>query len=137
MRALVSRMTMALALVGIVALVTANLSATECANTTTLVAGGSVRDICSDAAFTSGANSTVNGNVSAKAGVTLGATSKVNGSVTAGAAFTSGDDSVVSGDVTAVGDITLGANSRITGSVHSNTGVINYGAGAKVGKVVK
>jgi MSHA biogenesis protein MshQ len=137
MRTILSRISMALTLVGLVALVTSNLSAAECTNTTTLAAGSSVRDICSSAAFTSGANSTVSGNISAKAAVTLGATSKVNGSVTAGADFTSGDSSVVSGNVSATGDITLGANSRITGSVHSGTGVITYGAGATVGKVVK
>jgi UDP-3-O-[3-hydroxymyristoyl] glucosamine N-acyltransferase len=116
---------------------TAAAPATPCTNTTDLAAGVSALAICSSAAFTSGANSTVNGDVSAQAAVTLGATSRIHGSVKTGGAFTSGDRSVVSGDVTAAGDVSLGAYSRITGSVHSDTGVITYGAGATVGKVVK
>src|SRR6185503_555435 len=60
-----------------------------------------------------------------------------SGAICSSAAFTSGANSKISGNVTAKGDITLGANSRISGSVHSGTGVITYGAGAKVGKVVK
>ena len=107
-----------------------------CQDVTTLVAGGSSGNICSSAAFTSGANSTVNGSVTAKAATTLGATSRVHGSVTAGAAYTSGDGSVVDGNVSASGDVTLGANSRILGTVHSGTGVITYGAGATVGGVI-
>jgi hypothetical protein len=107
-----------------------------CQDVTTLVAGGSSGNICSSAAFTSGANSTVNGSVTAKAATTLGATSRVHGNVTAGAAYTSGDGSVVDGNVSASGAVTLGANSRILGTVHSGTGVITYGAGATVGRVV-
>src|SRR6185436_5082679 len=106
-----------------------------CQDVTTLVAGGSSGNICSSAAFTSGANSTVNGWVTAKAATTLGATSRVHGNVTAGAAYTSGDGSVVDGNVSASGDVTLGANSRILGTVHSGTGVVTYGAGATVGGV--
>ncbi len=109
--------------------------ATTCQDVTTLVAGGSSGNICSSAAFTSGANSIVNGWVTAKAATTLGATSRVLGDVTAGAAYTSGDGSVVNGNVSASGDVTLGANSRILGTVHSGTGVITYGAGATVGGV--
>jgi cytoskeletal protein CcmA (bactofilin family) len=108
-----------------------------CQDVTTLVAGGSSGSICSSAAFTSGANSTVNGWVTAKAATTLGATSRVHGDVTAGAAYTSGDGSVVEGNVSASGDVTLGANSRILGTVHSGTGVITYGAGATVGGVIR
>jgi cytoskeletal protein CcmA (bactofilin family) len=107
-----------------------------CQDVTTLVAGGSSGGICSSTAFTSGANSIVNGWVTAKAATTLGATSRVHGNVTAGAAYTSGDGSVVDGNVNASGDITLGANSRILGTVHSGTGVITYGAGATVGRVI-
>ena len=110
--------------------------ATTCLDVTTLVAGGTSGSICSNAAFTSGANSTVNGWVTTKAAATLGASSRVHGNVTAGAAYTSGDSSVVDGNVTASGDITLGANSRILGTVHSGTGVITYGAGASVGGVI-
>jgi len=108
-----------------------------CQDVTTLVAGGSSGNICSSAAFTSGANSTVNGSVTAKAATTLGATSRVHGDVTAGAAYTSGDGSVVDGNVSASGAVTLGANSRILGTVHSGTGVITYGAGATVGGVIR
>jgi len=108
-----------------------------CQDVTTLVAGGSSGSICSSAAFTSGANSIVNGWVTAKAATTLGATSRVHGDVTAGAAYTSGDGSVVEGNVSASGDVTLGANSRILGTVHSGTGVITYGAGATVGGVIR
>ncbi len=107
-----------------------------CTDITTLGVGGLSGDICSSAAFTSGASSIITGNLSALAGVTTGADSIVTGNVSAGAAFTSGANSTVNGNVTAVGDVTLGAASRIIGSVHSGTGVIIYGAGATVGSVV-
>ena len=110
----------------------AALSATD---TTTLVAGGTIGNVASSAAFTSGANSTVNGYVTAVAAVTLGANSRVNGNVTAGAAFTMGATAVVTGNVNAVGDIVLGANAHVLGSVHSGSGVITYGAGATVGSI--
>jgi predicted acyltransferase (DUF342 family) len=107
-----------------------------CLDVTSLVAGGASGSICSNAAFTSGADSTINGWITAKAAITLGASSRVHGDVSAGAAYTSGDGSIVDGDVTATGDITLGANSRVLGTVHSGTGVITYGAGATVGGVI-
>jgi cytoskeletal protein CcmA (bactofilin family) len=114
----------------------ANPAATTCLDVATLVAGGTSGSICSSAAFTSGANSTVNGWVTSQAATTLGANGRVHGNVTAGAAYTSGDSSVVDGNVSASGDITLGANSRVLGTVHSGTGVITYGAGATVGGVI-
>ena len=123
-------------LMGLLTLGAFTLKAADCADTTALVDNGSSGAICSSAAFTSGASSVVNGNISAKGGVTLGAGSKSTGSVKAGAAFTSGANSVIEGDVTAVGDIVLGATSRITGTAHSDTGVITYGDGATVGKVL-
>ena len=123
-------------LIGLMTLGASMVSATDCTDTTTLLMGDSTGAICSSAGFTSGVISTVNGDVSAKAGVTLGAMSRTIGSIDAGAAFTSGAASVVGGNVTAVGDITLGAKSRITGTVHSGTGVITYGDGATVGQVL-
>jgi predicted acyltransferase (DUF342 family) len=85
MKNILARISMTLLLVSFVVLVKSTVSAAECADTTTLVAGGSSGAICSSAAFTSGAKSTIKGNVSAKAAVTLDATSHVIGSVTAGA----------------------------------------------------
>jgi predicted acyltransferase (DUF342 family) len=72
-------------------------------------------DICSSAAFTSGANSQITGNVQAMAAITLGASSTVSGNIHAAAA------------------ITLGANSHVAGSAVSDIGTITYGAGATVG----
>lgn len=130
-----------------------SVSAQSPSDTTTLVAGLSSGSINSSAAFTSGANSTVNGYVIAVGAVNLGANSLVTGNVTSGAAFicgdsariqgsvsamaafTSGANSVITGNVYVSGDITLGAGSRILGFVHSGTGVINYGAGATVGSI--
>jgi len=103
------------------------------ADVTSLEANGIIGSVDSSAAFTSGANSTVNGNVTAVAGVTIGDSARVNGSVRSGAAFTSGANSIVSGNVRAVGDVNLGDHSRILGTVFSGTGVINYGDGAVVG----
>src|SRR3989338_9466680 len=90
-------------------------------------------DICSSAAFTSGASSTINGNIVAAAAITLGAGSKVTGSLQAGAAITLGANAHVGFSIHAGADITLGAYSHVSGTAVSDTGVINYGLGATVG----
>jgi len=99
-------------------------------DTTNLVANGRMGNVASSSAFTSGADSFVDGFVTARTAVTLGANSRVTGNVTVGTAFTSGANSVVEGNVVAHGAITLGAQSRILGSVHSDIGVITWGDGA-------
>src|SRR3989338_1722823 len=90
-------------------------------------------DICSSAAFTSGASSTINGKIVAAAAITLGASTKVTGSLQAGAAITLGANANVGLSIHAGADITLGAYSRVSGTAISDTGVITYGLGATVG----
>jgi hypothetical protein len=122
-----------------------------CLDITNLIAGVTLdNNVCSSAAFTSGADSVVNGYVHAAAAVTLGANSIVNGNVVSGAGFTSGansivygnvnngaayssgDTSIVTGCVNSVSDATLGAHSIINGTLFSGSNVYNYGLGAQV-----
>jgi hypothetical protein len=107
-----------------------------CADISTLADGATITDVCSSVAFTSGANTIINGNVTTLASYTSGLNALVTGNVTSGSAYTSGANSIVNGNVSAVGDVTLGADSKIIGSVHSGTGVIIYGANATVGSVL-
>ncbi len=107
-----------------------------CADISTLVDGATMTDVCSGVAFTSGANTIINGNVTTLASYTSGLNALVTGNVASGSAYTSGASSIVNGNVSAAGSVTLGAGSKILGSVHSGTGVIIYGANATVGSVL-
>jgi cytoskeletal protein CcmA (bactofilin family) len=119
-----------------------------------LPAGQTSGPINSTTAFTGGAGSTINGDVTAVNSVTIGPNSYVGGSINSGEGFTSGDRTIIKGDVNAKDDltlgaysvihgdvyartITLGANSLINGSAVSGTGVIIYGPGSVVGGIVR
>jgi len=101
-----------------------------CTDVTTVVVGDKIGNVCSSAAFTAGAGSTIDGYVNAYADVTLGSLCKVVGigNVSSGAAFTSGDGCVVKGSVSAKAGYTSGANSTVDGNV---TVGADYTSGAK------
>lgn len=93
---------------------TAPATTKPCVDITNVVASTIFNgDICSHAAFTSGANSIINGNVYAVADITLGS------------------NSIVNGDVHAKGDVTMGQSAVVTGNVVSDSHVLNIGAGAR------
>jgi serine acetyltransferase len=124
-------------------------TAQEAANISTLAAGTSIGNTNSTGAFTAGANSNINGYVTAAEAVTLGAYCTVTGNVTAGAAFTSGESctikgsvsakaaftvgahSIVGGNVTVGADFTSGTGSIVVGDVYV-TGAVTLGAGSRI-----
>jgi hypothetical protein len=69
---------------------------------------------------TTGATSTINGDIGAGAAITTGATSTHEGSLYAGAAITTGAGNLINGSLYAVAAITNGASTKIEGSQKSS-----------------
>jgi cytoskeletal protein CcmA (bactofilin family) len=88
--------------------------------------------IYAGAAITTGAGSTVGGNLQAIEAVTLGAGSKIGANLVAGAAITLGASATVGNNVTAGMAITLGANAEVGGDLLAGAGPITVGGLAQV-----
>jgi len=81
--------------------------------------------------ITIGADSRVNGNTIARGDITIGASNRVNGNTIASGALTIGASNQVTGDISAGGALTIGASSRVTGNTSAG-GALTIGASNQV-----
>lgn len=88
-----------------------------------------------DGAFTLGAKSTLNADLSSAAAISLGANAIISGRLGTGAgAITIGADTVVKGSIsTQAGAIAVGAKVSISDNINTGLGTVGVGAGSSVG----
>ena len=81
--------------------------------------------------ITIGADSRVNGNTIARGDITIGASNRVNGNTIASGALTIGASNQVTGDIRAGGALTIGADNQVTGNTSAG-GALTIGASSRV-----